>query len=474
MPLYREADVVCRARRTTSAARLPEVQARGPAALRGGRRRDDRGDPRRSNLPPHYDSSRPRRAAEDEAEGLQLRPAAGDAASSSSSTTPRTSPEPDQLKKAVIASPRRAAALVCIQGKLNYFNPDQNLLTRLFTTEYALWFDLLLPGLDARRADPARRHLEPLHTEVLRELGAWDPFNVTEDADLGVRLAQGRLQDRDARLDHARGGQLAHSATGSASARAGSRATCRPSSSTCATRCGSCGDRLRAVPVVPVHRRRHDHLLLNPIFWALRALRAVQPRVSEPVPRLVFYVAAASSSSATSSSRLPASSGSARREYFDLVPRRDLPPVYWGLMSVGAWKGFFQLFTKPFYWEKTEHGLVDAHAYLDGRYDGRPPCAIAARTAAPARIAARPRRRGAGATAAAAWSAQGRAAARLRQACRRADRPTALPRGVRRGAAPAGGGRERRRHASAWSPPALRSGCAWWERTSCSRTRSAR
>ena len=32
-------------------------------------------------------------------------------------------------------------------------------------------------------------------------------------------------------------------------------------------------------------------------------------------------------------------------------------PIYWGLMSIGAWMGFYQLFTKPFYWEKTEHGL---------------------------------------------------------------------------------------------------------------------
>ena len=34
-----------------------------------------------------------------------------------------------------------------------------------------------------------------------------------------------------------------------------------------------------------------------------------------------------------------------------------LSPLYWGLMSYAAWKGFIQLFTNPFYWEKTEHGL---------------------------------------------------------------------------------------------------------------------
>ena len=40
-------------------------------------------------------------------------------------------------------------------------------------------------------------------------------------------------------------------------------------------------------------------------------------------------------------------------------------PLYWALMSVAAWKGLIQLIPKPFYWEKTEHGLVDGHAYLD-------------------------------------------------------------------------------------------------------------
>ena len=34
-----------------------------------------------------------------------------------------------------------------------------------------------------------------------------------------------------------------------------------------------------------------------------------------------------------------------------------LSPLYWGLMSWAAWKGAIQLFTNPFYWEKTEHGL---------------------------------------------------------------------------------------------------------------------
>ena len=49
--------------------------------------------------------------------------------------------------------------------------------------------------------------------------------------------------------------------------------------------------------------------------------------------------------------------GSVQRGYFDLAKYALLSPVYWGLMSIGAWKGFIQLFYRPFYWEKTVHGL---------------------------------------------------------------------------------------------------------------------
>ncbi|MCV4714553.1 hypothetical protein OFC05_31270, partial [Escherichia coli] len=78
-----------------------------------------------------------------------------------------------------------------IQGKLNYFNADQNLLTRWFTAEYSMWFDLMLPGLDAANAPiPLGGTSNHFRTDKLLELGAWDPYNVTEDADLGIRLAR--------------------------------------------------------------------------------------------------------------------------------------------------------------------------------------------------------------------------------------------------------------------------------------------
>ncbi len=54
-------------------------------------------------------------------------------------------PEPLQLKKAVLTFANHGSNLACVQAKLNYYNPEQNILTRWFTAEYSLWFDLILP-----------------------------------------------------------------------------------------------------------------------------------------------------------------------------------------------------------------------------------------------------------------------------------------------------------------------------------------
>ncbi len=47
-----------------------------------------------------------------------------------------------------------------------------------------------------------------------------------------------------------------------------------------------------------------------------------------------------------------------KRRYYALLPFCFLMPFYWVLISLGAWKGLLQLFTRPFYWEKTVHGLA--------------------------------------------------------------------------------------------------------------------
>jgi len=97
-------------------------------------------------------------------------------------------PDTDQLKKVVALFNKLPENYICIQSALNYFNRNENFLTRMFTLEYSYWFDYMLPGLDTLDIPiPLGGTSNHFKLEYLVELGAWDPFNVTEDADLGVR-----------------------------------------------------------------------------------------------------------------------------------------------------------------------------------------------------------------------------------------------------------------------------------------------
>ncbi|MHB1500201.1 MAG: glycosyltransferase [Candidatus Dormibacteria bacterium] len=102
-------------------------------------------------------------------------------------------PEPDQLKKAVAVFRRHAGdegrPLGCVQARLAYHNASQNWLTGWFALEYLSWFDYFLPGLVSLGLPvPLGGSSNHFPIAALRQVGSWDPFNVTEDADLGVRL----------------------------------------------------------------------------------------------------------------------------------------------------------------------------------------------------------------------------------------------------------------------------------------------
>lgn len=99
-------------------------------------------------------------------------------------------PDADQLKKAVYTFRSLPDDVVCLQARLNYYNHDDNLLTRFFCLEYRVLFSFMLPGLE-RWGIPIPLGGTSNHMDFRRlvELGAWDPYNVTEDADLGTRIA---------------------------------------------------------------------------------------------------------------------------------------------------------------------------------------------------------------------------------------------------------------------------------------------
>ena len=99
-------------------------------------------------------------------------------------------PEPLQLRRVVAAYNALPDTVACVQAKLAYHNGHQNILTGWFTAEYGLWFGYLLPGLMRTSSPiPLGGTSNHLLSPVLDKIGAWDPFNVTEDADLGLRIA---------------------------------------------------------------------------------------------------------------------------------------------------------------------------------------------------------------------------------------------------------------------------------------------
>jgi cellulose synthase/poly-beta-1,6-N-acetylglucosamine synthase-like glycosyltransferase len=100
-------------------------------------------------------------------------------------------PDAGQIRAMVGAFARAGPDLACVQGVLDYYNPTSNWLSRCFTIEYAAWFRLVLPGF-ARLGlvVPLGGTTLFFRRAALEALGGWDAHNVTEDADLGVRLAR--------------------------------------------------------------------------------------------------------------------------------------------------------------------------------------------------------------------------------------------------------------------------------------------
>ncbi|WP_394155199.1 glycosyltransferase family 2 protein [Loktanella salsilacus] len=100
-------------------------------------------------------------------------------------------PDPDQLRVVAATFAHAGPRIACLQGVLDYYNSTANWLTRCFTIEYASWFRVVLPGY-ARMGlvVPLGGTTLFFRRDILESLGAWDAHNVTEDADLGLRLAR--------------------------------------------------------------------------------------------------------------------------------------------------------------------------------------------------------------------------------------------------------------------------------------------
>jgi cellulose synthase/poly-beta-1,6-N-acetylglucosamine synthase-like glycosyltransferase len=273
-------------------------------------------------------------------------------------------PEPDQLLKAVAAFRSLPTWVVCVQAELQYWNPWTNWLTRCFAAEYALNFSLVLRGLDRFRVPiPLGGTSNHFRTDALRELGAWDPYNVTEDADLGMRIARRGWAVR----------MMLSVTEEEANSRVGNWIR----------------QRSRWVKgyyqTWLVHMRSPWRLLrdlgprqfigfqltlgfssltglLNPIFWSLTCLYLITgPAHIRPLfPAAILYLGVFSMLIGNLLMMQAMMAGCMDRGLYAAVGTMLAIPLYWVLMSVAAYKALFQLLrpSRRHYWELTKHGLV--------------------------------------------------------------------------------------------------------------------
>ncbi|MBF4606527.1 glycosyltransferase [Curtobacterium sp. VKM Ac-1393] len=275
-------------------------------------------------------------------------------------------PDPDQLKKALIAFERGGEDTVCVQAALNYFNARENFLTRMFTLEYSYWFDYMLAGLDHQSLPiPLGGTSNHFRTASLIELGGWDPYNVTEDADLGIRASA--VGYRVGVINSTTMEEANTSIPNFIRQRSRWIKGYMQTSLVHARRpfalIGEVGLRRFAAFTLLIAGTPATFLCVLP-FYAVTAVTLILPAdaVSSVFPAWVLWICLFNFLIGNAVMIYLSMMGPFKRGTFHLMLWSLLNPVYWTLHSIAAYKGLWQLLTKPHYWEKTNHGLTNQSA----------------------------------------------------------------------------------------------------------------
>ena len=270
-------------------------------------------------------------------------------------------PDPLQLRRAAAAFMRLDRSVVCLQAKLSYYNARQNLITRWLTVEYASWFSMLLPALAAKGLPvPLGGTSMYLKRNVLNSIGGWDAFNVTEDADLGVRLH--RMGYRTAVLNSTTYEEATSDFVNWIKQRSrwykGYMQTWLVHTRHPRRLWRELGPRgfisfqltVGATPLVP---------LINPLFWMLTLLWSVGhfPFIAGLFPPWLYYPGMICMVLGNFAIIYANILGARLGGYPDLLGAILLAPIYWVMMSIAALKAAAQLVRLPNFWEKTTHGL---------------------------------------------------------------------------------------------------------------------
>lgn len=275
-------------------------------------------------------------------------------------------PDTDQLKKVVALFNKLPDNYIVIQSALNYFNRNENFLTRMFTLEYSYWFDYMLPGLDTFDIPiPLGGTSNHFKFEYLIELGGWDPFNVTEDADLGVRAYDkgykvaiinsttyeeannemfNWVRQRSRWIKGYMQTHLVHMRNPVALwKKLGWK--------------GFLGFNF-FIGATPITFLVYPLLLSVFFCYVILDLETIRTLF----PDWVLFMSIVNLMVGNILMIYVNMMAVFKRRYYELILFAVANPVYWLLHSWAAYKGLYQLVVKPFYWEKTNHGLSKTHS----------------------------------------------------------------------------------------------------------------
>jgi cellulose synthase/poly-beta-1,6-N-acetylglucosamine synthase-like glycosyltransferase len=276
-------------------------------------------------------------------------------------------PDPGQLRAALDAFRSHDTNVACAQASLRIDNNNKDSwLSRTFAAEYAGQFDVFLPGLAAMRMPlPLGGSSNHFRTAVLREVGGWDAWNVTEDADLGFRLA--RFGYRSVTFD----------STTTEEAPIRFKAWLGQRSRWMKGWMQTWGVHMREPIGLWRQTGPRGFFTLNIIVggnvltalaypvlvieFAAYLLANVTGSTSgwfftgSPAPLHIATIAAGFASTV-----LIGLMGLARRGRLRSGWVLALTPFYWGCLSIAAWRALGQLWRDPYRWEKTEHGLTQS------------------------------------------------------------------------------------------------------------------
>jgi cellulose synthase/poly-beta-1,6-N-acetylglucosamine synthase-like glycosyltransferase len=270
-------------------------------------------------------------------------------------------PARDQLRKSVAKFRENSHNLACLQARLAFYNWEEGWIPKLFDLDYEIWFRSLLPGLDRLGVPmPLGGTSNHFRTTILRQLGGWDPYNVTEDADLGIRIAQ--LGKRVSML----GSTTFEEAPTTFKAWTKQRSrwlkgymqtwlvhTRRPF---------QLWKRVGALGFFAFHLFVGGAILsalANPFLWLMFAL-SMFLHWQMPGGALVDSLMIVSGGGLIGGNAIItaiAVISPLRRGRENLAPYGLTVTLYWLLISAAAYRGLHQLIFNTYHWDKTEHGV---------------------------------------------------------------------------------------------------------------------